>query len=161
MQVEVTAKASVFAKICGPRFTSEPIDQFHVVKPTVRDLATLRRAKHLAKVGALVFLEPIRLASNDDVTALAEFLPVLHVRSLELRLAVNDEVAIATRDVLANLTLPVRSLKLGMRSVRAGAIASGLATAKLPNLTSLSVHKYAVNVLRDAFPNATVDAIVE
>jgi uncharacterized protein (TIGR02996 family) len=158
----INATASVFAKSCGPWFEREPIEELRVIKPTPRDLATLRKAEHLARLRSLVFLDPIRLASEAHVGALSGLLAVSNVRSLDLRLVVADEVATAVGGALARLSSPaLESLKLRLRSPQSAAIASSLATAKLPALRQLAVSKQAVAAVRAAFPKATVTAIVD
>jgi len=149
----INAKASVFAKSCGPWFDREPIEELRVIQPSVRDLATLRKTKHLAKLRSLVFLEPVRLVSDADVAALGELLAILKVRALDLRIVPND----ATRGMLARLSLPtIESLKLRMRTMQE--IAEALATASLPAVKQISVPKPSVKALQAAFPKATVTA---
>jgi uncharacterized protein (TIGR02996 family) len=158
----INASASVFAKRCGPWFEREPIEELRVIKPGARDLATLRKAAGLARLRTLVFLDPIRLTEEAHVTALSELLAVLRVRALELQLVVGDDVARATRGMMARISLPaLESLKLRMRSTETPEIAGGLAKATLPGLRRLVVPRSAVDQLRTAFPQTAVAAIVD
>lgn len=152
----INAKASVFAKSCGAWFEREPIEELRVIKPSARDLATLRRTKHLAKLRALVFLDPVGLRSGAEVEALGELLASAKLRSLDLRISVDAVEEL--RALLAKLVLPsLEVLKLRVRSP--SPVADALAKAKLSGLKQLAVPKPAVEPLSIAFPKATVSAI--
>ena len=158
----IHATARVFAKSCGPWFEREPIEELRVIKPSPRDLATLRNAKHVAKLRSLVFLDPVRITAEPHVAALSELLAKANVRSLDLRLAIDDEVVTAMRDAFARLALPaLESLRLRVRSSQSAVIVGALAAARLPALRRLAVPKLGLAELTSAFSTSTVTVLVD
>lgn len=155
----ITTRARVFATRCGPWFAEEPIEELRVVRPTVADLRILRKARHLRKLRSLTFVDPVRIETVDDLAAVSELLAGLNVRALELKISVADVIAAQTRERFAHLELPsVETLKLHLSATQASAIASSLATARLPRLRYAAVPKYAIGAMRAAFYNADVTA---
>lgn len=155
----ITATASVFARSCAPWFEREPIEELRLMKPTVRDLTTLRHAEHTSRLRSLVFLDAIKLNVVADVGAFADLVPRLKLRNLELRIAAAGGVEEALRGVFSKLALPaLQSLRVRIRATPGSSVAAGLAAAKLPALRQLVVPRDAVGDLTPAFPAATVTA---
>ncbi|HEY0254746.1 MAG TPA: hypothetical protein VGC41_24640, partial [Kofleriaceae bacterium] len=153
--------ASVFAKQCGPWFEREPITELRLIKPSTRDLATLRKAPHAARLRSLVVLDAVTISTTADAEALATLLAALpELRVLDLPLDAAEPAA--TRDLLAKLALPVLAqLKLRIRSADMASIANALTGARLPAVRQLGVPQHVVRVVAAAFPDATVTAIGE
>jgi len=164
----INATGSVFAK-CGALFEQEPIEELRVIKPSARDLATIAKAPHLAKLRALVMLDPARIETEAHVQALGALLcsPRLStLRVLELRLAVAGAAGPSVRDTLAGLSLPaLEQLKLRVRAIdeaaRPPVIVSAIAAAKLPKLRQLAVRKDSLGTLRSALPGIAITALVD
>src|SRR6185503_14601289 len=64
--------ASINAK--AALFEQEPIEELRVIKPNARDLATIAKAPHLAKLRSLVLLDPARIETDAHVQALRSLL---------------------------------------------------------------------------------------
>ena len=164
----INAKAAVFAK-CAALFEQEPIEELRVIKPNARDLATIAKAPHLAKLRSLVLLDPARIETDAHVQALRSLLGssrLAKLRSLDLRLAVAGAVGGAVRDTLAGLALPaLEQLKLRVRAAddeaRPPLIVGALAAAKLPGLRQLAVRKDSLGTLRSALPGVTISVLVD
>jgi uncharacterized protein (TIGR02996 family) len=154
----INATARVFAKHCGPLFEREPIQELRVTKPMPRDLATLAKTPHLARLRSLAFIDSVTLDLESQLRMLGNLLAKLaHLRSLDLRLAVNNGCEAAARAVLAAAKLPALvHLKLLVRGNDATAIVAGLASAELPALSRLTVRGQHVAVLRPAFPTVEI-----
>ena len=155
----INATASVFANHVGPLFDREPIEELRVIAPQCRDLTTLAKTPHLAKLRAVVLLDPVSIEGAKDVAALVSFLvAVVRLRMLDLRLAVaGGDVAALVADLVAGLQMAkLEKLKLRVSAIDEGAhpraIAEALAKAKLPALRHLTVRRDAVTALRAAFP---------
>lgn len=162
----INAKAAVFAK-CGALFEQEPIDELRVIKPNARDLATIAKAPHLARLRSLVLLDPARIEIDAHVQALQALLGsprLAKLRVLDLRLAVAGAVGDAVRATLATLALPaLEHLKLRVRAADEAAlppvIVGALATAKLPKLRQLGLRKDSIGNLRSTLSSVTVIAL--
>ena len=165
----INAKASVFARKCGPLFESEPIQELRLIDPVPRDLTTLGKTPHLARLHSLVFLAAVRMVNVPHVEALGGLLAspyVAKLRMLDLRVDVNAECAPAMRTVFASLALPaLERFKLSVRAgddvVEPAAIAGALASATLPALRQLAVSKRAVGALAAAFPAVEVTILTD